>query len=182
LAEIDESDYMGTLLRDPNSSRLLEIIATRCPDDTFGALWKTYFKGKLPRLATHPTANFVVAKTIERLSEVQLSEACDELGDTWNRVIRKFHASSLLLTYLTFSIKGTARTGVLRAVIEKAAVSERLSQTISDVRSFTVPDWFVFTESGPFKIVSLAFDITDPADRTYVVPCVLNLSPLQVSK
>ena len=90
LTKIDESDYVGTLLRDPNSSRLLEIIATRCPDDTFDALWKTYFKGKLPRLATHPTANFVVAKAIGRLSEVQLSEACDELENTWNRAIREF--------------------------------------------------------------------------------------------
>ena len=92
LAKFEESDYVGTLLRDPNSSRLLEIIATRCPDDAFDALWKTYFKGKLPRLAAHPAANFVVAKAIERLSEDQLSEACDELGNTWNRVIRKCYA------------------------------------------------------------------------------------------
>ena len=91
---IDESDYVGTLLRDPNSSRLLEIIAARCPSNAFDVLWKTYFKGKLPRLATHPTANFVVAKAIERLSEVQLSEACDELENTWNKVIRKSYASS----------------------------------------------------------------------------------------
>ena len=80
---------MGTLLRDPNSSRLLEIIGTRCPDEAFDALWDTYFKGKLPRLAAHAAANFVVAKAIERLSEEQLSEACDELRNTWNRVIRK---------------------------------------------------------------------------------------------
>jgi hypothetical protein len=93
LTKIDESDYVGALLRDPNSSRLLEIITTRCPDDTFDTLWKTYFKGKLPRLATHPAANFVVAKAIERLSEVQLSEACNELENTWNRVIRKFYAT-----------------------------------------------------------------------------------------
>lgn len=90
---VDESDYVGTLLRDPNSSRLLEIIATRCPGDVFNVLWETYFKGKLPRLAAHPTANFVVAKAIERLSEVQLSEVCDELKNTWNRVIRMLYAS-----------------------------------------------------------------------------------------
>ena len=92
MAGFEESDYVGTLLRDPNSSRLLETIATRCPDDAFHALWKTYFKGKLPRLASHPAANFVVAKAIERLSEDQLSEACDELRNTWNRVIRKCYA------------------------------------------------------------------------------------------
>ena len=92
MAEFEESDYVGTLLRDPNSSRLLEIIATRCPNDAFDALWKTYFKGKLPRLAAHPSANFVVAKAIERLSEEQLSEACDDLKNTWTRVIRKCYA------------------------------------------------------------------------------------------
>ena len=93
---------MGTLLRDSNSSRLLEIIATRCPDDAFNALWKTYFRGRLPRLAAHPAANFVVAKAIERLSEDQLSEACDELGSTWNRVIRKWYSYPIFKTYLTF--------------------------------------------------------------------------------
>ena len=40
----------------------------------------------------------------------------------------------------------------------------------------------VFPERGPFQIVSSAFDITDPTDRAYVVPCVLNLSSLQVGK
>ncbi|KAF8816519.1 ARM repeat-containing protein [Phlegmacium glaucopus] len=142
LTSIDESDYVGTLLRDPNSSRLLEIIATHCPSDAFDLLWKTYFKGKLPRLAVHTAANFVVAKAIERLSEVQLSEACDELENTWNKVIH------------------TAKTGVLRAVIERAAIYKTLSQSIS-------------------VIVSLAFGITDPADRTYIVPCVLTLFSLQ---
>ena len=94
MAKFEESDYVGTLLRDPNSSRLLEIITTRCPDDAFDALLQTYFKGKLPRLAAHPAANFVVAKAIERLSEDQLSKACDELENTWSRVIRKCHTYS----------------------------------------------------------------------------------------
>ena len=141
---MDELDYVGTLLRDPNSSRLLEIIATRCPDDTFDALWKTYFKGKLPRLATHPVANFVVAKAVERLSEVQLSEACDELKNSWNRVVRKFYAPLTSKFSNYFVVKGTARTGVLRAVIERAAISKMLSQSIFHVRLFTVPDWLCF--------------------------------------
>jgi hypothetical protein len=67
-------------------------------------------------------------------------------------------------------------------VIERAAVSKTLSQSMSDVRSFIVPDWLCLPEHGFFQIVNLAFDITDPADRMYVLPCVLNLSPLQVSK
>ena len=124
---------MGALLRDPNSARLVEIIATRCPADAFDDLWATYFKGKLPRLAVHPAANFVVAKAIERLSEIQLLEACDELGNTWNRVIRKFDASTCWDLPNLFESKGTARTGVLRAVIERAAIYKTLSQSIFNV-------------------------------------------------
>ena len=152
MAKFEESDYVGTLLRDPNSSRLLEIIATRCPDHAFDALWKTYFKGRLPRLAAHPAANFVVAKAIERLSEDQLSEACDELGNTWNRVIRKCYAYLTLRLYLTSEVTGTARTGVLRAVIERATISKTLSQSISDVRSFSVLDWLCFLNANLFRL------------------------------
>lgn len=88
-ADIEESDYLGTLLRDANSSHLLEIIATRCPNDAFNALWKTYFKGKVARLAGHPVANFVLAKALERVSEFQLSEIFEELDGTWNKLIRE---------------------------------------------------------------------------------------------
>lgn len=88
-ADIEESDYLGTLLRDPNSSHLLEIIVARCPDDAFNALWKTYFKGKLARLAAHPVANFVLAKALESVSESQLSGLFEELDGTWNKLIRQ---------------------------------------------------------------------------------------------
>lgn len=87
-ADIEESDYLGTLLRDANASHLLETIVSRCPDDAFNAMWKTYFKGKLARLAAHPVANFVVARALERVSESQLSEIYDELDGTWNKLIR----------------------------------------------------------------------------------------------
>jgi nucleolar protein 9 len=50
-------------------------------------LWKTYFKGKLARLAHHPVANFVLAKAIERVSDNQLSEIFQELPDTWQKLI-----------------------------------------------------------------------------------------------
>lgn len=88
-ADIEESDYLGTLLRDANSSHLLEIIATRCPNNAFIALWNTYFRGKMARLAAHPVANFVLAKALERVSESQLSEIFGELDGTWNKLIRK---------------------------------------------------------------------------------------------
>jgi len=87
LPDVVESDYLGTLIRDPNSSHLLETIVSRCPNDAFNLLWKVYFHGKLPRLAVHPVANFVLAKAFERVSEDQLSDAVKELNKTWNKLV-----------------------------------------------------------------------------------------------
>ncbi|KAF8960207.1 hypothetical protein BDZ97DRAFT_1834525 [Flammula alnicola] len=99
-SRVDESDYLGTLLRDPNSSHLLEIIVSRCPDKAFNAMWETYFKGKLARLAAHPVANFVLAKAVERLD------------GTWNKLIR------------------TSRTGVLRAIVDRTSALKLPGQQI----------------------------------------------------
>ena len=87
--DVEESDFLGVLLRDANASHLLEIVVSRCPQDAFSALWKTYFKGKLARLAHHPVANFVLAKATERVSDNQLSEIFQELPDTWQKLISK---------------------------------------------------------------------------------------------
>uniref|UniRef100_A0A8H7Y237 Nucleolar protein 9 n=1 Tax=Psilocybe cubensis TaxID=181762 RepID=A0A8H7Y237_PSICU len=114
-ADIEESDYLGTLLRDVNSSHLLETIVSRCPDDAFNALWKTYFKGKLARLAAHPVANFVLAKALERVSESQLTTIFEELDATWNKLIR------------------TSRTGVLRALIDRVSLLGSSNQPISEI-------------------------------------------------
>ncbi|KAJ6510238.1 armadillo-type protein [Mycena vitilis] len=97
------SDYLNTLLRDPTSSHLLETIVTRCPESAFSILWATYFKGNLPRIASHPVANFVLAKAMERISGSQLTEACAELQNVWAKLIQ------------------TSRTGVLRAAMDRAA-------------------------------------------------------------
>lgn len=87
-ADVEESDYLGTLLRDAHSSHLLETIVSRCPDNVFKALWKTYLKGKLTRLGAHPVANFVLAKALERVSAGELSEAYQELDGVWSKLIR----------------------------------------------------------------------------------------------
>ncbi|KAJ7047787.1 hypothetical protein C8F04DRAFT_1060117 [Mycena alexandri] len=97
------SDYLNTLLRDPTSSHLLETIVSKCPDLAFSILWATYFQGNLARIASHPVANFVLAKAVERLSVAQLTEACTELHNVWPKLIQ------------------TSRTGVLRAAIDRAA-------------------------------------------------------------
>jgi nucleolar protein 9 len=83
----EPSDFVVTLLRDPTSSHLLEIVAQKSPNAAFDILWSTYFHGKLPRLANHPVANFVVAKALERVTAEQLGEACEELDGTWLKII-----------------------------------------------------------------------------------------------
>ncbi|RDB20532.1 Nucleolar protein 9 [Hypsizygus marmoreus] len=113
-AELEPSDYLNTLLRDPTSSHLLETIVMRSPEKAFGVLWSTYFKGKLGRLANHPVANFVLAKAMERVTAKQLSEACVELEDSWGKMIR------------------ASRTGVLRAVIDRSTVLSASEQNIAE--------------------------------------------------
>ncbi|KDQ29289.1 hypothetical protein PLEOSDRAFT_1092908 [Pleurotus ostreatus PC15] len=103
----EPSDYLNTLLRDPTSSHLLETLVTRSPDLAFGVLWTYYFQGKLTRLCIHPVANFVVAKSFERLDERQLREVCLELSGSWARIIQASRPGVLLsLINCAVSLKG----------------------------------------------------------------------------
>ncbi|KAJ6567278.1 armadillo-type protein [Mycena vulgaris] len=108
------SDYLNTLLRDPTSSHLLETVVTRCPEPAFCILWATYFKGNLPRIASHPVANFVLAKALERVSAAQLTEACTELQNVWGKMIQ------------------ISRTGVFRAAIDRAAALNACGADITE--------------------------------------------------
>jgi len=130
------------LLRDTNASHLLEIVVSRCPQDAFDAVWKTYFKGKLARLAHHPVANFVLAKAIERVSEDQLSDIFEELPDTWQKLISQANNPSRFMLF-TLVIAGTSRTGVLRAVIDRAVVLGSSLFSMSEVgANYSPPSFF----------------------------------------
>ena len=91
-AEVPESDYLMTLLRDPTASHLLETLVRRSPDRVFDILWQTYFASKLPRLAVHPVANFVVAKAFERLNADQLAAAVQELQSVAGKIVSEYNA------------------------------------------------------------------------------------------
>ena len=86
----EQSDYLSTLFRDPTSSHLLETVVTRAPDRAFDILWSTYFQGKLARLSAHSVANFVVARAMERVNTSQLESACEELRESWGKIISKW--------------------------------------------------------------------------------------------
>ena len=85
----EPSDYVGTLLRDPTSSHLLETLISRSPDHAFNVLWESYFKGKLARLAVHPVANFVIAKAIARANEEQILNICEEIKPVTGKILSK---------------------------------------------------------------------------------------------
>ncbi|KZP05871.1 ARM repeat-containing protein [Athelia psychrophila] len=110
----EQSDYLSTLLRDPTSSHLLETLVTRAPERAFVSLWSTYFQGNMSRLAAHNVANFVVARALGRASPEQLSEACQELRDSWAKIIK------------------LSRSGVLKAVIDRAVTLHNSEKEIGE--------------------------------------------------
>ncbi|CAL1702092.1 unnamed protein product [Somion occarium] len=99
----EPSDYVGTLLRDPTSSHLLETLISRSPEPAFNVVWDTYLKGKFARLAVHPVANFVVAKALARASPAQISQACEEIKAVAGKILK------------------ASRIGVFRALVDRAA-------------------------------------------------------------
>ncbi|KAI0771524.1 ARM repeat-containing protein [Trametes elegans] len=140
-APAPESDYLMTLLRDPTASHLLETLVSRSPERVFAPLWQTYFVGKLARLAVHPVANYVVAKAFERLGADQLQAALQELQGVGGKIVKN------------------ARTGVLRALVDRSAVLQNCVQSV-------------------IELVSSAFDISTEEDNKLFVPCLLVLKPL----
>jgi nucleolar protein 9 len=87
---IHPSPYISSLFLSPVSSYLFETIVARTPTAAFSALWATYFKGELARLAVHPVGNFVVAKAVERITGEQLVDACEELERVWARMVSEY--------------------------------------------------------------------------------------------
>ncbi|KII96011.1 hypothetical protein PLICRDRAFT_34962 [Plicaturopsis crispa FD-325 SS-3] len=139
-----QSDYLSTLLRDPTASHLLETLVTHSPPPALAILWDTYFAGQLARLSLHPVANFVLARALEHVDADALSEACAEMDKdgAWGRMIR------------------VARTGVLRAVIDRAAALHA-------------------HEAAACEAVFSAFDLATTEDRALLVPAVMALKPLE---
>lgn len=128
------SDYVGTLLRDPTSSHLLETLVRRLPEGAFDAVWATYLAGKLGRLAVHPVANFVVAKALERVNERRLQQACEELEGAAGKIYSQCSRRPLLCIVDVVGLE-SSRTGVFRAMIERAASLKAHEPAVLEVRT-----------------------------------------------
>lgn len=78
----EPSDYLGASLRDSTASHTLETVLAVAPEASFAKLWQLLFQGKIGKLATHPVANFVLAKAIEKLQKPEkFQEVFEELKE-----------------------------------------------------------------------------------------------------
>ncbi|GAA5821647.1 hypothetical protein JCM11251_000951 [Rhodosporidiobolus azoricus] len=100
-------EYLAGLLRHPASSPTFEMILHLSPPAVFSPLWRSFFVGKVHRLAANAVANFVVAVGISRVNEEEMRELVGELG----RVAEERRGEWI----------DNFRTGVLRALMESAA-------------------------------------------------------------
>ena len=127
------SDYLDASLREAASSQTFETVLNLSTPLVFNALWKTYFSARLAKLANHPVANFLVARSITRLDTKQLLAVAAELkeANTGKSLIGMWPAS-VLLASLTLSIENS-RSGPLKALLERATVLEAAEAEVVDV-------------------------------------------------
>ncbi|GAA6005197.1 hypothetical protein JCM11491_002616 [Sporobolomyces phaffii] len=128
-------EYLAGLLRHPASSPTFEILLTLAPHPVFSALWNSFFKGKLHRLAGNAVANFVVAVGISKVDEEQLEGLVKEV-----RGIATERRGEWIDNF---------RTGVLRSMLEMSAKLGRCEAEMSEL----ILDTFGLTGEEERKLV-----------------------------
>ncbi|KAG8961677.1 Nucleolar protein 9 [Tulasnella sp. 419] len=98
-----EREYLGRLMRDSTSSHLIEKIITLVGGDKLRNIWNTYLRDDMVSLATHPTANFVIAKAIDRSDTADIQYCLNQSQKIWPDCVRN------------------NRTGIIKAVIDRVA-------------------------------------------------------------
>ncbi|WVQ70861.1 hypothetical protein IAR50_000386 [Cryptococcus sp. DSM 104548] len=102
--DFEAQPFLLSLLASQTGTRPFESLLQLSPAPVFAALWKTYFEGKLGKLAGHPYANFVVAKGVSRLDKEQVEELIKEVkGNSGGRGLIK-----------------AARTSVIQALVDRS--------------------------------------------------------------
>lgn len=128
-------EYLAGLLRHPASSPTFEMLLTLSPHSVFSALWNSFFKGKLHRLAGNAVANFVVAVGIGRVDEEQLEDLVKEV-----RAIATERRGEWIDNF---------RTGVLRSMLEMSAKLGKCEEEMSEL----LLDTFGLTSEEERKLV-----------------------------
>lgn len=132
----------------------------------------------MSRLAAHNVANFVVARALGRASPEQLSEACQELRDSWAKIISKWKPN-VGAPYSPFDLE-LSRSGVLKAVIDRAATLHNSEKEIGEVSTIK-PNSEDSCLTCSSQAICTAFELETPEDYNMFVPCVMVLKPLSVS-
>lgn len=92
-AELQRSDHLEALLRDPIGSHLLERVTSVCPVSVLRLFWQTYIKGRVAKLGVHPIANFVVSRVVRRLDAEEdnndLADAISEIAQAGEKLVSK---------------------------------------------------------------------------------------------
>ncbi|GAA5868952.1 hypothetical protein JCM16303_000316 [Sporobolomyces ruberrimus] len=128
-------EYLAGLLRHPASSPTFEILLTLAPHPVFSALWDSFFKGKLHRLAGNAVANFVVAVGISKVDGDQLEGLVKEV-----RGIATERRGEWIDNF---------RTGVLRSMLEMSAKLGKCEAEMSEL----ILDTFGLTGEEERKLV-----------------------------
>lgn len=83
-ADSISSDSLYQLMTDRSGSHLVEAALLAAPDSIFGKLCTTGFKGRLPALSQHPSANFTVQAAISHVKKPQqLKRMYEDLKDSF---------------------------------------------------------------------------------------------------
>lgn len=123
-AEDVRGEYLGGLVRHAAGSTVFEAIVTCCSDEIFAHVWRIVFVSRLQRLAANAVANFVVAQAIDRLDAKQLKAAVKEFAD--------------IATERRAEWIDNSRTGVLKALVDRAASLRKYEKDIVDVWSHAI--------------------------------------------
>lgn len=87
----ERSAHIETLLRDSVGSHFLEAVLKVSPHFVVERFWKHYLAGRLGKLGTHPTANFVISGTIRLLDTETLEQACEEVKEEGEKLVKARH-------------------------------------------------------------------------------------------
>ncbi|KAK4046586.1 Nucleolar protein 9 [Microbotryomycetes sp. JL201] len=135
-------EFLSGLLRHPAGGPTFETLLLKSSKPLYDQLWTSLFFGKLHRLAGNAVANFVVAVAISRLDAEQFETAATEMAAIPHERRGEWIDNS--------------RTGVLRALLERAAELQVAEGKVSEMLVDT-------------------FGLEDDK-RTLLVPCVLSLN------
>lgn len=157
--------YLSAQLVSVTGTRLFEALLKVAPKKVFKALWKTYFIGKLGKLAPHPYANYVVAAGVSRLDAAGIEAAVSEIqGVSGGRGLIKTSRTSVLLALaqraaaLPEPSAGAAATAVVGLV--------QSSLDLGDHASSLVPCLMVLKTYPVYEALVSGAEIPDSASES----------------